>query len=704
MRTINPGPGGERAARRAAAAVAVCVCLLAAAGCDARSGSRQGRGDAGMRAAGAAHRPYDPSAPELLRPRPAGMEAWAPGDVESEIRARVEFEKSRRELDIPYYRIGYRLAYPLPLTISPSLTDLPAGIPGITYPWYTWLSWGLEERWRLFHVSWRRFEDREAGARLQLELAALAGWGQYCESAGQASLSTAHLAACLAKALADSRGWDPEKYGRARSAAETMLERELWPWIQREWPEGREAAPRDLQNVRFIILLRAAELARVIESPRTAALESRAIGALRAWFRYRLGTPALSEGGAYDGFLMDSLTEWLGGRPDTRDLLAEGRAAFAGLAAGWVHLVLPGRADVIAPLGDVEPEMPFWTTALFRLALRYGFQDASWLIRRLPVAGFPAALLVEALEHGASLEGGASPPRPGAREHPQALSLRTGWDGPDVLAAIGLTRGDMLHLHNDSGQLVLGWQGRFWITDPGYQQYRPGAEREFSFGVEAHNFPVISGRAQTRRAPRLAAQSRPEQVATSSGRLAAQFRPEQVATSSGRLVSLSEDSEDSLRVVIDLSACYEGLPAGARIEREVRLLRGAAPAVIVRDRLEGVGRDADVRTSWQGGTDLAWAFRKGWARLGDGTHALWIGVHPGAITAAALGRHEGSRGPLTLRDATVLAEGKGDRYWVFACDSAESWDPPVEKALAVIRDWDKAGDQAADAAPPSGVK
>lgn len=694
MRKMNRKPGKGRAARLAVSALAVG--LLAVAACDGRVAVRK-RGEAAvMRDAGAAHHPYDPSAPELLRPRPARMEEWTVGDIERETRARVEFEKGRREIDIPYYRIGYDIAYPLPLVKSPRMTDLPAGISGITYPWYTWLSWGLEERWRLFLVAWRRFGDREAGDRLQLELAALAGWGQYCESAGQASLSTAHIAACLSRGLSAREGWQPEELGKARAAAETMLERDLWPWIVREWPEGRETAAGDLQNVRVIILLRAAELARVIESPRAAALESRAIDALRAWFRYRLGTPALSEGSAYDGFLMDSLTEWLNGRPDAQALLAEGREAFANLAAGWVHLVLPGRVDVAAPLGDVEPEMPFWMTALSRLARWYELPEASWLVRRLPTDVVPAAFLAEAIEHGDSPKG-AMPPRPGALEQAQAVSLRTGWDSPGVLAAIGLTRGAMQHLHNDAGQLVLGWQGRFWITDPGYQQYRPGAEREFSFGLEAHNFPVISGRAQTKRSPRLVAQFRPEHVATSSGRFAAQSRPEQVATSSGRLVSSSDNPADILRAVLDISDCYEGLPAGAHVEREIRLLPGAAPIVIVRDRLEGVGLNTEVRTSWQGGTGLAWAFRNGWARLSDGTHALWIGVPPGAISAAELDRHEGSRGPLTLRDATVLTEGKGDRTWVFVCASAESWDPPVEKALAVIRDWDKA-DKAVQAA------
>ena len=141
------------------------------------------------------------------------------------------------------------------------------------------------------------------------------------------------------------------------------------------------------------------------------------------------------------------------------------------------------------------------------------------------------------------------------------------------------------------------------------------------------------------------------------------------------------------RVVIDLSECYEGLPAGASVEREIRLLPGEKPLVVVRDRLKNIGAGVEVQTFWQGGTHLAWAFRDGWARLSEGDHALWIGVSPGSISAAGLDRHEGSRGPLTLRDKTSLPQGNGDRYWVFACDSAGSWTPPAEEFRKLIRQW-----------------
>jgi hypothetical protein len=218
---------------------------------------------------------YDASAHELIPFVPRGLHLWERQDVEKEIRTRVSTEKRRRELDVYYYRIGHIIAYPLPLAISPRAEELPEGIRGTHYPWFTWLSWALEERWRLLHVAWRRFGDRDAGALLQQELAALSGWENFCESKDGVSLSTAHIAACLAQALADRDGWDAEKFRQARSAAETLLERDVWPWFGRKWPDSCELKPGDLHNVPIIALARAAQVARVVGSARSKVFEER---------------------------------------------------------------------------------------------------------------------------------------------------------------------------------------------------------------------------------------------------------------------------------------------------------------------------------------------------------------------------------------------------------------------------------------------
>ena len=384
---------------------ALCAVIIAAACAPAPPASENAQATAGeIRQASTggmstilSYHPYDPSAPERLPALEPGLREWNVQDLEGELRARAGLEMSRRELTVCYYRIGYTIAFALPLTVSPKMTDLPVGISGITYPWYTWLGWSLEERWRLLDAAWRRLGDRDAGTLLQRELAALAGWEQSCEKPGSASLATAHIAGCLSLALSDKEGWDPGLYDKARSAAAAILERDVRPWFDQEWPEGREITERELQNIRVITLARSAELARVIESPLASALGARTRQALRAWYRLRLAAPPYNEGSSYDGFLLDSLTGWLAGEPDREALLAEGREALTSQASQWVHLTLPGRLDAQTPLGDVEPEMPFWMTALHRLALWNEWPEAAWLVRRLPPSAMPAALLAEAL-------------------------------------------------------------------------------------------------------------------------------------------------------------------------------------------------------------------------------------------------------------------------------------------------------------------
>jgi hypothetical protein len=588
---------------------------------------------------------YETSAYELAPYLQQGLHPWRASGLNTVILERAAREKQRREMDVYYYRIGYTMSFALPLDRRPGLKQLPAVLPGHPYPWLIWLSWDLEDRWRLLQITWRQFDDREAGVLLQRELAALSGWDHFCEVDGNVGLVTAHMAASLSLALADTSKWEPQSLRQARGAAEALLERDVWPWFERQWRE-EDIAPAQLGNIPVIALVRSAQLARVIGSPRQAALEEKARAVFHAWCRFRMGAVQHTEGTGYDGYLMDSMTEWLAGLPDRAELLRESRDAFRSLADQWMDLTLPGRFDLQAPLGDVEPEMTFWATALIRAAGWYDWRDADWFIRQFPLQRMRAAALVSAL--GQKFPPTPDAPAVGPREHPNALSLRTGWDKSDLLAVVGLSRGQMGHLHADGGQIILGWQGRFWITDPGYQQYRPGEERNYTLGVQAHNGPVIGGKAQTLRAARV------------------------------RLLETNAHGWQHARV--DLSGCYQGLPAGASVQREVWLINDGGLAVVARDTFSSLGKDVEVSASWQGGDHLGWAFHENWTRLTDGQHALWLGTFPGTLEASSLTRHPGSRGPLTLTHTTTLPEGQGIRWWVFWCEPKAGWQPPAFEA------------------------
>lgn len=589
---------------------------------------------------------YETSAFELAPFIPLDPPAWTEADVKQEISRRLLREKRRRELVVDYYRIGHALSFPLPLAQRPTKADLPAGIATITYPWLIWLTWELEERWRIAHVAWRRFDDRAAGELLQRELAALATWDHFYETMNQPGLATAHLAACLARALANPDGWDAEKLKSARAAAEALVERDVWPWFLKTWSGDQPYTARRLANIPVITLARAAQLARVIGSTRADAMEAKTGEILRAWMKFRTGAELHTEGTAYDGYLMDTLTEWLAFLPAAQrdELLHAGHDTFRSLADEWIELTLPGRFDLHAPIGDVEPQMTFWTAPLLRIASWYKWTDAAWLMARVPLNRLPAASLVEAQPASALFAGATASPPVEPRQHPHAVSLRSGWASRDIAAVVSVPRTPMSHLHNDAGHITLGWQGRFWITDPGYQQYRKGDERTYTLGPAAHNPPVLNTLSQSHRA--------------------------------GVVLGLDRPQPEVQHVALDLGACYNKLPATARVQRDIWLATGNDMGAVVRDTFAALEAKTDVATHWLGGAHLAWAFVDGWARLSDGEHALWIGTVDEPLAPSALTRDVGTRGPLTLSHRTNLADGSGVRWWVFWCDAAGGWSPP----------------------------
>ncbi|MBI5689879.1 MAG: heparinase II/III family protein, partial [Verrucomicrobia bacterium] len=255
-----------------------------------------------------------------------------------------------------------------------------------------------------------------------------------------------------------------------------------------------------------------------------------------------------------------------------------------------------------------------------------------------------AAMVVETLGPDSFLRFPSQPPAAGPRELPHAVALRTGWSATDRAAVVSAVRNPMGHLQADAGQVVLGWHGRFWITDPGYQQYRAGEEREYTLGVQAHNVPVINGTIQKPRAA---------------------------------VVDLVEtDPSGRQHTRLQLAGCYPGLPKDAVIAREIWFAAQGPATLVVRDTFGGLPAGAEIIHHWLGGHHLAWAFVGGWARLSDGRRAVWIG-HAGApIAPASLVRHPGSRGPIALAHPTRLSGAGGTSWWVFWCDDRGGWTPP----------------------------
>jgi hypothetical protein len=572
------------------------------------------------------------------------LKAWNKNNLKQSVLKRAAFEKSRRELDVYYYRIGYTIAFQLPVSHRPLNKDLPQVLAG-GYPWATWLSWDLENRWRILHEAWRKYDDKNAGILLQRELAALEGWDRFVEDNKQVTLYTAHLAACLSLALSDINGWDPVLLQKVRSTATTLVERDAWPSFEKNWNNNISLTPARVHNIPVIGLVRTTQLAMVSGNPRAEIMEKKMKEVLTTWCRYRTGEEFQTEGTAYDGYLMDSITEWMSGLPYREELTGECRDAFRSLADQWINLTLPGRLFLHPPIGDVEPEMMFWITALMRMTGWYGWGDAAWLLANIPVDQMPAAALSAARSFPEIIKAPLTEPVAAPHEHPGAVSLRTGWSDKDVSVTVSLPRNKMSHLQADGGHLVLGWQGRFWITDPGYRQYRPGEEQKYTLGIEAHNCPVIDGQGQK--------------------------------TSDTRLIVVEADEYGWQHTGIDLTKCYNSLPADALINRDVWLAPGEGAVVVVCDRFRSLLPGVEIRTHWLGETNTAWSFVDGWVRLSYSERAVWLGKLSDRLVLSALNRHPGSRGPLNLTHTTNLPSGSGMHWWVLLCDPEAGWQPPV---------------------------
>lgn len=563
---------------------------------------------------------------ETTRHELAHARAWDQDQLIDEVERRGAASLAEQDLIVDYYRIGYRLAWPLPIAIRPD--GFPAAIPGIPrYPWLTWIGWQLEERWAALHNA--------GHPELIDELCRLDGWSSFVADDGRAGLNTASVAMWLIRGL-ESPAATAEQRARLTEISERLITESLVPRYLRERDEPDLSMIRTLQNIRLIPLFTSGRLAAMIDHPGLDIVHDLATDAVRLWLDAR--KDGYTEGVAYDGYLIEHLLNWLAVVPD-----AEASEEIHRAARRWVSTTVPDRPGIQAPLGDIEPEMAHWLTVIAAVAKEAGDPDLAAWCRTVPLRELPSA----ALTHLSSpVAGGAASAVLAGGQQQAAVALRTRLDdhagGGDLLVAISAPRMEIGHLHSDAGQVVLGWRGTCWITDPGYQQYRAGEERAFTLDPQAHNVPVIDGTAQTRK------QTVIERQTPSSA-------------------------------VINLSDCYEGEPS---VRRTVRIAGTDGPtgtAVLVRDEIEGSA--GGVLTHWLVPGQLSWQFVGGWARLADDhDSALWFGRIGGELAADQLTRHPGSRGPLTLTVPTLA--GRTD--WIFVLDPKAGWMLPDAARVAEL--------------------
>ncbi len=386
---------------------------------------------------------------------------------------------------------------------------------------------------------------------------------------------------------------------------------------------------RKLPNIPVIGTIGAALTASVAGHPSAAELNRRVSAIFEAILALR--STGMTEAVGYDGYVLDFIADWLYiQQPSARKLMLDDPSFGQYLDESYM-LSAPGAVPDVAELSDVEArEMPFHFSAQAKLSATNDTPVRQWFLRQWPPGRIRSDALGVLRDSENDKQGAA--PEPGALNAHYAVVLRTGWDDNDLAVAISCTKSPMSHVQNDNGTLVIGTRKRSILTDPGYQQYVDGVERDFTLGPAAHNYPVVNGLTQSTKQP--------------------------------VLIALGNEG-DRLRTKIDLSRCYPA-EAGVRSIARTVWLQGRE-LIVVADEIE-TANPAAITYHWHGHPEAAWWAQNRWMLLHLPDADLWFTSPQAPLSHKQLVRHAGSRGQLTA--AAEISPAPRVVWWIFSIGRA----------------------------------
>lgn len=541
--------------------------------------------------------------------------------VEEQVRHRARRHLKQRRLVVDYYRIGRTVAYPLPLR---NLVIPEIHVPSLAvYPWATWLLWTLEERVGSLGWAAEWFGNEDVRRVATADLAGVASWSTY-QQYSQPDLCSAHAGRILWTA---ATRWQWLSHDLRRDIREACIRHakavlpasdQIYASVSTKEDVLKKETPHSLlHNIPLIGTIGAALTATAAGHSATARLNARVEALFGAVLDLR--SKGHTEGVGYDGYVLDFVADWLSTLPESeRSAILDHPNLDHYLDESYM-LGAPGAVEQVAELSDVEPlEMPFHLSAQAKLLKLKWHPTRSWLIASCPVEVVPCSGLA-ALRDAAGVPPGSAPPA-GALDAHYAAVLRGGWGRDDLAVAVSCSRSPMSHIQRDSGTLVLGTRGKWLVTDPGYQQYVKGEEREFTIGATAHNTPVIDNLVPNQKRARR-------------------------KTLQGVTPSLH-------RAVIDLTDCY---PTAAHVKKLVRhVWLSENNLVVVADEIEAA-KSSEVTYHWHGHPDVAWWFEEGWALMTLDDAQVWLTCSRAQLTGPNLQRLAGSRGQLSLISKVEVA-------------------------------------------------
>jgi len=544
------------------------------------------------------------------------------------IRQRASAYIPQQFLLVDYYRIYRKVVYPLPIREIRNPEFHVHGIPG--YPWEIWMTWELEQRINSLGWAGEWFAQAECRSLVQRDLEALAGWPAF-DFWKQPHLAGAHAVRMMVTAYRNWAWLEPELKESIRRACYRAVNLQA-DWLKERLPlatveqiinaRRRGSFTHNIPTIATIGLCMAARLS---AHPLRDDLERHTQALVEAQFELR--RMGFTEAISYDGYILDFVADWLrDAAPEVQQQVLE-NPELGEMLEQSVVLAAPGQMMNIAPFNDVEArQMPFHASAHAKLARIKARPRSVWLLTRCPLDWLRSDAL--AAFHDLETEGSPQEPVPGAIEGLYSLVLRSGWDESDLAVAVSATNTPPGHIQIDNGSVVIGTHGAWLIDDPGYQQYVPGLEREFTLGPTAHNYPLVNGRTQEKNSVK-------------------------------RLLCAEKDG--LLHAAVDITGGYDRSLDLELARRDVWMLDNST--VVIADRISGA-EVRDCEYYWHANPQAALWIQDAACLIRYGPLSLWVRCANTPIQGGEIGRLPGTRGQISIH-AKVVAGIDSCVWWIF---------------------------------------
>lgn len=429
---------------------------------------------------------------ELSRRRASVTQGRLPGlgiDLGQQFRALVAHADelvAERAFTLTYDVSGevFVPTHSLPIRQPPPLPQ-PRGFTD--YPFWTALSRAVEQRMTTLALAYSLTGERRYAQQAKEYLLALAGWDkwhEYDKATNNLSLPHFTIGAAVTYDEIEHLLSDEER-AQVRAAILDLGLRPMSYWFGRRLDHNITV----LMNVGMVV----GYLAIGDELPYLDKYFVTPLADLR-WYLAQREEGTTTEGLLYTSYAMNYLLTVAAQirRATGNDELLQ--SPFIASTLPELFLYFRGSQGGLANLSDARHEDGS-ASIMAHLVSEHAHPIAAWLIHRYHRDNRNMLLyLTRDVAVASPTDLGLPPSKVFA---PMGwAALRSGWGDDDTLLAFTASASAVGHNHFDQNHFILNVGGEWLLTDPGYQNYSPGAENFFTNATLGHNALLVNGQGQ----------------------------------------------------------------------------------------------------------------------------------------------------------------------------------------------------------------